>query len=210
MALNRTAIAGSKNVLAVRVLSKEDLERLREPRDSRHAIAKVRDPHHNLARLLVAGLSLHEAARRAGYSYNGAALLKKDPAFQELMAQYRGQVDKAWLESLDDYFELGFSNMLKAERQVAEHLDAADEAGELVPLRNLIAISGDRADRFGYHKRQTNINVNIDFAAKLERTRQRTARVIESGTVIAPSASQPPSTSQKTVTVPTNRILRRA
>ena len=76
--------------------------------------------------------------------------------------------------------ELAVSNMVKSERMIAEHLDKADEEGELLPLSQLDTISQGRMDRFGYGKKQTNLNVNVDFAAQLEKARQRSAKVIDS------------------------------
>jgi hypothetical protein len=55
--------------------------------------------------------------------------------------------------------------MNKAERQLEDHLDTADERDELLPVRELVAITTDRMDRFGYGKKSMNLNVNVDFAA---------------------------------------------
>ena len=79
--------------------------------------------------------------------------------------------------------------MIKAERQISEHFEVADEAGELLPLSKLDTISQGRMDRFGYGKKQTNLNVNVDFAAQLEKARQRSGRVIEA-TPIQPAATK--------------------
>jgi len=78
--------------------------------------------------------------------------------------------------------------------QIADKLGEAEEAGETLPVRDLIAISRDAADRFGYGKKQTNVNVNADFASMLERTidRSRKARLIE-GTTNPSTAVAAPS-----------------
>jgi len=67
---------------------------------------------------------------------------------------------------------------------ISDKIDAAIEADEPLPMRDLIAITSDRADRFGYGKTQRNINLNVDFAAQLEAARKRSSgarppRVIE-------------------------------
>lgn len=179
-------------VIEVRPITREDLALLKEPRP-KNQIQSFRDAHHNLARFLATGLNLTEAASRAGYSYQRASMLNNDPAFANLVNKYRDKVSEKWLENIDEYQQLAIGNMLKAERQISEKLDRSDEADELLPTRELISISRDAADRFGYGKRDTRVNVNVDFAAKLEAgiARSRNIRVIESSVVTSKDA--PPS-----------------
>jgi len=44
---------------------------------------------------------------------------------------------------------------------VEEHLDKADEDGDLIPLQTLFKGIGDRADRFGYSKKTINTNIQL-------------------------------------------------
>jgi hypothetical protein len=148
-----------------------------------------RDSHHRIARLVAAGLRNEEVLRITGYSYGRLSSLKQDPAFQELVSGYRKRVDEAFVEAQDEFYETSVSNMLRAERQIEEHLDRADEADELIPLKTLMSLTADRADRFGYGKRTTQTNVNIDFAAKLEAINKRRGN----STVIDAKASLLPS-----------------
>lgn len=180
--LHRGRLPAKIEVLAIRELSREDLSAVRKKRTA-SAVSKLRDPHHRLARLIASGLKVNEAAARAGFSAARAYVLHADPTFQNLVAEYRKDVQTSFVASQDDYYTTATANMLKAERQLAECLDKADEEGELLPVRDLIAISRDAADRFGYGKKTTNLNVNIDFAAKLEAARKRSGRA-ESGKVI--------------------------
>lgn len=170
--LHRGRLPAKLDILSIRELTREDLACLRTARTA-SAVSKLRDPHHRLARLIASGLKVNEAAARAGFSAARAYVLHADPTFQNLVAEYRNDVQTSFITSQDDFYTTATSNMLKAERQLAERLDAADEAGELLPVRDLIAISRDGADRFGYGKRTTNLNVNVDFAAKLEAARKR-------------------------------------
>lgn len=147
-----------------------------------------RDTHHRLARLCAVGLRNEEICRATGYSVQRLSTLRQDPAFQELVASYREKVD---IGPIDELAETAVSNMLRMERQVEHHLDNADEAGELIPLKTLFAGISDRADRFGYPKRTVNANVNINFAKHLEEAaaRQGRATVIDgrsSPTIDAP------------------------
>lgn len=140
---------------------------------------KLRDSHHRVARLAAAGLRTSEVAAQSGYSHHRVWTLLQSPAMQELVAKYRGIVDSAFEKSQDEFFTLATTNMLKAERQIADRLDSADEDGPAVATRDLVAITADRADRFGYPKRQTNVNINADFAAQLEAAIARSSKVIE-------------------------------
>lgn len=198
MPLHRGKIAREPTVIEARALTRDDLALIPAAREeSVNRVAKLRDPHHRLARFLAAGLRMGDAAEKAGYSYNRAATLVRDPSFKELIEKYRDKVTAAFVESADTYHDLLFSNMVKAERMLSEKLEAADEEGELLPTRDLIAISRDAADRTGYGKRQMNLNVNMDFAAKLEATIAR-SRQIEGRA--APLAPQSPGSDREPAT----------
>lgn len=162
----------SARILSVRPLETSDLELLRSkslvPR-----LQKIRDSHHVVARLLASGLSTSEAAARVGYTATRISVLRSDPAFEDLVAKYRDTDTEAWLKSRDDYYEVATSNMLKAERMIADRIDDAIDSAEPLPLRDLLTLTSDRADRFGYGKRSTQTNINVDFAGKLEAARRR-------------------------------------
>src|SRR5690348_2312937 len=163
-------------ILEVRPLVEADLEYLRQPSATARD-ARLKDSHHQVARLLATGLKLWEVAERTGYSYARVMTLSVDPSVQELVANYRSMVSDSWRESIDELQRTAVSNMTKAERMLADKLDAADEAGETLPTRELLAITSDRMDRFGYGKKNMNLNVNVDFAAKLEAAIARTRKV---------------------------------
>lgn len=187
MTLHRGKIATEPSVTNVRALTREDLAAIKDLRTStadgttQTLMTRLRDPHHRVARLIAAGLRTDEIAERSGYSHQRITTLQRDPAFQELVARYRKTVDEAFEREQDEYAKLATGNMLKAETMIAEKLEEAEETGEFLPTKDLIAISRDAADRFGYGKRQMNLNVNMDFAAELEKARSRSgkARVIE-------------------------------
>lgn len=192
----------------------EDLEALKVKRDNLPIIGRLRDPHHLLARCVASGMDNTEAAYASGYTRERVNMLLKDPTFVDLVNHYRQIVTADWRRSLDSFNQLAVGNMLKAERQIAEKLEAADEAGETLPTRDLIAISRDAADRFGYGKKQTNLNVNVDFAAKLESRLQRRGKTLEARALPPGSAAQPlaggPRVSPPSVDPQPARIVRRA
>ena len=179
--LHRGKIAKHPTILSVRVLTREDLACLKTNERTVPRVKSFRDSHHRLARLCAAGLRNEEILRITGFSYVRLSTLKMDPAFQELIAQYRDKVTQAFVASQDEFFETSTSNMLRAERQIEEHLDRADEEGELLPVKTLMALTADRADRFGYGKKTINTNINVDFAGRMERmmAKQGQATVID-------------------------------
>ena len=166
----------SPHIISARPLTREDLQYLREP-SARARIQNLKEAHHLLARLIAGGASKAEAAKEAGYTYVRVCVLCKDPAFEELISRYRGEETNAWRKTRDAYYETISANALKAEQMVSDKLDEAIDSGETLPIRDLIAISRDAADRTGYHKRTASINVNLDFAAKLEKAISRSKTI---------------------------------
>ncbi len=150
-----------------------DLERLKEKRYAPSTPQKLRDSHHMIARLRATGLRGFQIAERMGYSAVRVNDLLNSPAMEELVAQYRLKVDETFVENTDAFFSLATSNMLAAERHIRDQIDQLDAAGELLPVRTALAISRDAADRFGYGKKTQQTNINVDFAANLERTLAR-------------------------------------
>jgi hypothetical protein len=110
-------------------------------------------------------------------------LLCADPTFQELIAGYTKRVVMKIELAQDAYLDTAVSNMLRAEQQIADHLDQSEESGELLPVNTLDKISQGRADRFGYSK-HTKVEHTHDFASMLDKAIARSgkAKVIE-GTV---------------------------
>ena len=143
-------------------------------------IARFKESHHQIARMFAAGMTPMMITRHTGYSSRRLNLYWRDPTFQELIAEYA----KLEIEELqiggDAYARLAMNNMIAAERQLADKIEDADELGETLPTRELLAISADRADRFGYSKRNTQVNINLDIASQIDRAIDRSGiKVIE-------------------------------
>jgi len=179
----------TRKVFEVRSMTREDLAVLEEPRVPVAAVKRLRDPHHRLARMLAIGVKPGMAAARCGYSNSRVSMLLADPAFKDLVTKYQNDLDSTIAEAEDDYIELTRTNMLKAERMLSDKLDEADEHEESLPVRDLIAISRDAADRLGYGKTHLNLNANVDFAKQLEGaiTRSANVRLVNA----TPEASRP-------------------
>ncbi len=166
--------AATPEISGIRILARADLSVLLEKRPQTH-LKSLTDKHHRIARACAAGLSNVDVAAVCGITANRVGVLKADPAFIELCAHYRGLVTADYIQQTDSYLEVMLSNKLKAEVMLGDKLDDAIDGGEQLPTRDLMAISRDAADRTGHSKVQTNMNVNVDFATKLEAARKRSA-----------------------------------
>ncbi len=178
-------------ISGIRVLTRADLSVLLEKRPPA-VLKSITDKHHRVARAVATGLSNVDVAAICGITATRVAMLKADPAFIELCAHYRGLVTADYLRQTDSYLEVLLSNKLKAEVLLGDKLDDAIDGGETLPTRDLMAISRDAADRTGHGKVQTNMNVNVDFAAKLEAARRRSSQARGLAPPLAPEPSAAP------------------
>lgn len=177
----------------VRAIIRDDLPRLAQPRDKTATYPqRLRESHHHVAELIAAGFDLTAVAMLTGYSFNRVSQLCQSPAMQELIAVLRESMAGRRLEVVDAFRELEANNLLVAERQIGDHLAEADERGELLSIGELEKIAKSRADRI-YGKKSTNVNVNVDFAARLESVIQRSGKVSDHSTAPMPSSRQVPS-----------------
>lgn len=183
--LHRGRIARDREIKAVRELGREDLDVLRPPRPE-GTIARLRDSHHQVARLFAMGYKATRVAELSGYSINRVMQLERVPAVKELIATYRTNiVDEEYTKVIRDKAMLEAENDFKAERQLSERLDIADEEGEPLPVRDLVSIARKK-------DRSTNIQVNIgDFAEQLDRAKKESMRVIEATSVQSSFGNNP-------------------
>lgn len=170
----------------IRVLKRADLAVLEHPRPA-NQLQNLRDTHHRIARAIASGLSNGEVAATCGISYNRVTILKADPALMELVAHYRAILTAEWAEAADPVTDYLRANALKAQAMLSDKLDHASEQGEFLPTRDLLGIAELGLDRTGYGKVNKNVNINVDFAAKLEEARKRSTAAREVRTIEAPS-----------------------
>ena len=86
-------------------------------------------------------------------------------------------VTQAYADNARSYYENELASLNIAARMKRDYLEELDEAGERPTLRELHLITSDGQDRFGITKKSTNVNVNVDFAAKLEAAIARSKEV---------------------------------
>lgn len=173
---------------SVREITDADLAGL-EREQELGRVQQFRDSHHMVARLFAMGLRPGQVAEETGYSAQRVWTLFQDPAFQELVAHYRGIVDDQFAESQDEYYRTVSANRRISARLINDKLN--DTEPDDIGFRELVLIHSDAADRTGYPKRNVAVNVNMDFASLLDKAvaRSDSAKVIS--TELSPPASPP-------------------
>jgi hypothetical protein len=112
-----------------------------------------------------------------------------------------------WLGDADPVVDFMRNNALKAQAMLSDKLDAAAESDEFLPTRDLVSIAELGLDRTGYGKVNKNVNINVDFAANLERARKRSDRARSPS--LAPTIEGTAShATPQSASVPTVPILR--
>lgn len=163
------------NAAVVRPLAEADLAALAVEKGSKApALKRIAERHHALARCLASGMSQGDAAVTCGYSASRVSILLDDPAFCELLAFYRDDTQRAYL---DLHARLaGISS--DAAALLADKLEADMEVGveeRKVSVGQLVEIVKTGADRTGHGPQATSLNINVDLAKKLEAARKRVA-----------------------------------
>lgn len=161
-------------------------------------LQRYRDSHHHIAEMFALGMTTQMVRGQTGISLHRLNMYLDDPAFNELIAQKQSRLAEKTEAAADAYLDTAIANMLRAERQIMDHLDEAEEKGELLPVNILDKISQGRADRFGYSKHST-MKVEHDFATALDRAIARSGKgeelkVIEavpSHTILGGAESKP-------------------
>jgi DNA-binding CsgD family transcriptional regulator len=182
----RKPVESLPEITNIRPVERADLAHLTVRREPT-TIQTLRDNHHRIARAVASGMSGAEIAATCGVSINRVSMLKSDPAFADLVAHYRAVITSEWAQA-DTVIEFMRTNALKAQAMISDKLDDASDKGEFLPTRDLLGIAELGLDRTGYGKVNKNLNINVDFAAKLEAARTRSARAPAARTIEATPA----------------------
>lgn len=172
--VGRSAV--SVDVEVVREITEDDLMLLEEPRPKSTApvVKQLRERHHALARLLAAGIPHWEAAAITGYEPSRVSILRRDPAFQNLISFYTEKKDAAFADVHANLNGL----TVDALSVIRERLEENPDDFSNHELRELVKVG---ADRSGHGPTNTNIQVNVGLAQRLEAARKRVieARAID-------------------------------
>ncbi len=138
------------------------------PTASTPRIARLRDSHHAVARLLARGVMETEISHITGYALSRIASLKRDPLFAELIQAYRLEqrdtqrdLEAMWLGVATDYGQHIHERLL----------DNPDK----VPIGTALEVFKAFADRAGMApiSRSVSKNVTLNIGERLDAARSR-------------------------------------
>jgi hypothetical protein len=134
-------------------------------------LKKIHSSHHEAARLVGLGKNNAEIALITGYTPQRVVQLRHDPAFQELVAHYTGQVEELYV---DVHKRLaGFTN--DAMEVLHERLLDAPEKIKNSDLKDLLQLGLDRTGFGPKSTVNTNIKAVVITNAELERIKAEAA-----------------------------------
>lgn len=141
------------------------------------SLKHIRASHHRLAQLLAVGTPQITAAALCNYSPIRVSILAGDPAFQELMAHYQGNVKESWA----DFVEASATLSVDMLQELQRRLDETPEGFTHTHLMEGIKLLADRSGHAPV-SRNLNVNVNADLGDRLEAARRRLALANSDGT----------------------------
>lgn len=126
----------------LRDINEADIELIatRDAGSTPSPVQRITDRHHTLARLLASGVKEAEAALITGYDISRVSILKNSPAFTELLAIYRAEVDREFSTSLEHMGGLSRDALLELRERI--ELNPSDFSH-----RELLAIVTELNDR---------------------------------------------------------------
>jgi hypothetical protein len=170
----RGRAAAALHFAEVRALDTADIALLGAEKGSRApALKRLGDRHHALARCLASGMPDGDAAIACGYVASRVSILKGDPAFQELLAFYRDDTQKAYRDMHERLAGLSRDAVDELHLRLEEDMDAEEKK---ISVGQLLEIAKMGADRTGHGPQSSqNVNVNVGIASRLEAARRRVA-----------------------------------
>lgn len=109
-------------------------------------IQKLRTSHHEAARYLANGKTIHETAFLVGRTPERIAQLARDPAFQELMAYYMNQRSEVMYESTARMAAELIEIAEMSKNEIISRLED-DKIRASIPMGELRLLMGDTLDR---------------------------------------------------------------
>jgi hypothetical protein len=129
-------------------------------------IQRLRHSHHLLARALAEGRNNVQAAAISGYEPSTVASLKRDPAFQELLAHYQSQVDDIFGSVQDRLGALGLSFLDELQHRL-ETDPGQFKVGQLLAAAQALldrSVAPSKGQKAAGGSGPSAISVNIRFA----------------------------------------------
>ena len=182
--------AAAVEIYEISPLSEADLANFKPAKEVENIVKKLRDSHHRIAHLYAMGFRPGEVAEITGYSLARLSNLRRAPAFDQLVEQYRKEVNPTRQAKADHQYELMIRSRALSLGEVVDRLEDDDDRAKM-STRELLAIYSDLADRTGYPKRTVAVNINADFATRLDMAIERSQKIktIEGEVIDTPKAA---------------------
>lgn len=161
------------SAVQVRELDSADIALLAEEKGSKAApLKRLSERHHSLARCLASGMAEGDAAINCGYVPSRVSILKADPAFQELLAFYRHDVNSKYLDMHGVLAGMSLDAAMELRDRLESDIEAEEKKISVGQLLELVKVG---ADRTGFGPQSSQVNVNVDLAGRLQAARERVA-----------------------------------
>lgn len=162
------------SAVQVRELDATDIALLGEEKGTKAApLKRLSERHHALARCLASGMEDGDAAVTCGYVASRVSILKADPAFQELLAFYRGATESKYLDMHGVLAGLSLDAAMELRERLEDEMQSDEKKMTIGQLNELVKLG---ADRTGHGPQSSQLNVNVDLADRLQAARQRVAQ----------------------------------
>jgi hypothetical protein len=160
----------SPRIISVEPLTREDLQFLQE-KSAVRAIDRLTARHWMLVQCFARGMTNNQIAAHMGYTASRVSVLSRDPTIMDEVAKLRKASQQEALGEIDDAQSILHKISMKGLYLSDELLDRVLDGQETITPRDLARLTELGLDRSGHGKRSMNVNVNVDFAARLEKAR---------------------------------------
>lgn len=165
----------SPRVTGVRELRREDLAAL-QVKSRVPALSKIKETHRMLIRMLAMGLPQWQIARELGYSQSWVSIIANDPTVKSEVAKLSARIDVATMERVDAITEYRQQLALRSLRLANDQVEESEQPGaEQLPLRELL--NAFEKAWGSIEKRSAVVNINVDFASRLEAVRRKSTLI---------------------------------
>ncbi len=128
----------------VRELTEEDLVKLHSADlgSTSPPLKKIREAHHNLARLLSDGVSNEEAGRICGFSPSRVSILRNDPALADLISYYNSHKDEINADMTLQFNAVLLSSLQTLQERILENPEEVSTSALITTITSLMDRTG--------------------------------------------------------------------
>lgn len=192
--------ASHMNNLA-KALGAEDLGSLSVAEQPGSVIKRLRDHHHQIARLVAEGKRTGEIAAEIGMSVSRVSILKGDPAFKQLVEMYRPQIEEARQMAFATAQQKAALLAEESIDQMYDRLIETPEAHSFDQLRETAVFGLEYSGQGKVHKSLQGTVDLTNHAERLAKARQRVTQLCAPATGVKsePTPELPAEGSASTV-----------